>query len=83
MPYTDGPSWERRPSRFSRPSRFFGLAWEALGCKPHPGTTRLTAEVPENVVIKPSDLHNKLDRQNLLEQAQKIWAHLLDGELGE
>ena len=29
-------------------------------------------EILEDSVIKPSDLHNKLDRQNLLEQAQKI-----------
>ena len=32
----------------------------------------ILAEYLEDSVIKPSDLHNKLDRQNLLEQAQKI-----------
>ena len=37
------------------------------------------AEYLEDSVIKPSDFHNKLDRQNLLEQA----GHLLDGELEE
>lgn len=31
----------------------------------------ILAEYLEDSVIKPSDLHNKLDRQNLLEQAQK------------
>ena len=39
----------------------------------------LLAEYLEDSVIKPSDFHNKLDRQNLLEQA----GHLLDGELEE
>jgi hypothetical protein len=32
----------------------------------------ILAEYLEDSVIKPSDLHNKFDRQNLLEQAQKI-----------
>jgi len=32
----------------------------------------ILADYLEDSVIKPSDLHNKLDRQNLLEQAQKI-----------
>src|SRR5271154_5997791 len=41
----------------------------------------ILAEYLEHSVIKPSGVHNELDRQNLLEHAQKIQGHLTDGEL--